>query len=238
MLVLTIVFAMIASLGICAKLRFVRNEKIRKEIIERREKYVKSLSESVRIIVNNGNHLFFKDDEKQFFGLDENGRCYDFAGLLSVAKYKDTISFMHIESTDLYVGKKIGDNSGVALDASSEKAIYTEMMPVLRENVHNELREYGITSAHEYEHDGEIIGCDFNTRQFYYVCGCLLVYNFSELTRVTVEDLSNNRLCSANYEINIYMRDGNQNFFHFDCKDSTFYDILAMFKAIRQYQYV
>ena len=39
MLVLTIVFAMIASLGIFAKLRFVRNEKIRKEIIERREKY-------------------------------------------------------------------------------------------------------------------------------------------------------------------------------------------------------
>lgn len=213
------------------------------EIVERRRQYVEKLGPSTRIIVNNGTHFFFKDDEKQFFGIDESGRTYSFSGLHSVSKYKDGISFMHKDSVSLLVGKDYGhQESTISLDPVSINAIYAEIMPVLRRNLREELDRYSISPTHEYELDGEIWGCDINSKQFYCVYGSPQVFNFSDLLQVTVEDLRNNTLYDGSYIIHVYVKNdipelGDREFdIHIKTPDTIYYNLLAMFKGIRNRQ--
>ena len=238
------ILVLVAGVIICIAYASAQAKKERAEIAERRRWYVESLSPTVRIIVNDGIHLFFKDDEQQFFGLDETGKKYSFDGLHSIHSYSDGIFFMHKDSCSLCVGKDYSQpDTTVALDSVSISKIYAEMMPVLRKNLRKELDKYGVNPTHEYEVDGSLFGCDINSRQFYMVYGSPTVYDFADLKKVTIEDVSNNSLCSFNYSIHVYIRHEDSFWdqypecdIDFDSKDSTFNGILAMFKGIRNRQ--
>jgi len=219
-----------------------KNEKFMTETIERRKKYVESISPNAKIIVNNGIHLFFKDDERQFFGLDETGKTYSFGGLHHISTYKDGIGFFHKESVSLCVGKDYSrQDSTFSLDSGSVAAIADEMLPILRRNLHNKLFEEGISPTHEYEHRGEIWGCDIKSKKFFNTAGSFNIYNFSDLLRVTVEDLTNNTLYDGKFIIHVFAKsyfewDDDEFEIHFKDKDSTFFNLLAMFKGIRNRQ--
>ena len=220
-----------------------QERKRREEIVERRKHYVEKLGSNVQIIVNNGIHFFFTDDEKQVFGIDESGKTYNFSGLHSVSKYKDGISFMHKDSSSLCVGKDYAhQDTTVSLDSISINKIYAKMMPILRKNLRVELDKYGVSPTHEYELDGEIWGCDIKSQQFYCVYGCPSVFNFSDLQRVTIDDLRNNTLYDGSYIIHVYVKDdgfgfGGEEFeIHIKTPDTTYRNLLAMFKGIRNRQ--
>lgn len=217
-------------------------DKARKEVAERREQYVQSLDPDTRIIVNDGIHLFFKNDVKQFFGIDEWGKTYSFSGLLSVSKFKDTIMFQHKDgrSDNLCVGKDPLNNDTKALHPLGVQEIYSEMMPVLRKNLHKELGKYGVKPTHEYDIDGTIWGCDLNSEKFFCMFAGASVYDFSELKRVTIDDIRNNTLISGSYIINVYVnsakRGAEEYDIYIDTPDTTYYNLLSMFKGIRNRQ--
>lgn len=168
-----------------------KRAKALRELADRRQRYVESISPNARIIVNNGIHLFFKDDVQQFFGFDESGNTYDFAGLFNISTYKYGIRFYHKDSMDILIGKDYGRPSiTYPLPTSQIDAIAREMIPVLRNNLYAELEKEGVTPTHEYEHDGCIWGCDINNKKFFMTYGCIQIFNFSDLKRVTVEDLT------------------------------------------------
>lgn len=220
-----------------------KNDVFRQETIERRKAYVASISPTARIIVNNGTHLFFKDDIKQIFGLDESGRTYSFSGLHSISVYKDGIDLMHRDSISLHVGKDhLHQDATLPLDLTSIAAIKEELLPVLRKNLYVDLEKAEVSPTHEYEHDGEIWGCDINSKKFYVASGDFSVYKFSDLRRVTIEDLRDNSLYDGSYIIHVYVKwDGYEDDFdyqiHFKAKDATFDNLLAMFKGILNRRY-
>lgn len=216
----------------------LKDDARRHEIIECRKAYVASISPTARIIVNNGIHLFFKDDDKEIFGLDESGTTYDFSGLHSIIEHSDGISLMHRDSVSLCIGKDYSHQETTSsLNYASVFAIKAELLPVLLRNLHKELQKAGVSSTHEYEHHGEIWGCDINSNKFYIASGAFSIHNFSDLRRVTIEDLSNNSLCSSNYCIHVYVKWDNYDDWeyeiYFQSKDTTFYNLLAMFKGIQ-----
>ncbi|MBE6719174.1 MAG: hypothetical protein E7571_00780 [Ruminococcaceae bacterium] len=219
-------------------------KKQQEEKIENRKNYVESLGPSTRIIINDGIHLFFKNDKEEYFGLDETGKTYSFDGLLHINKETTGISFVHKDSYDLCVGKCIGNpGSANPISLTSVNQIYAEMKPILRNNLYKMLEEYGVTPTHEYEWDTDIFGCDINSKQFYFTYGCPQVYDFSALHKVTIEDLSHNNLSDANYVIHVYLWFDDSFYddfpyidLYFDYKDATFNSLLAMFKGIKNRQ--
>ena len=219
-----------------------KNKALRQETIERRKEYVASISPTARIIVNNGTHLFFKDDIKQIFGIDESGKTYNFSGLHSISVYRDDIDLMHRDSCSLRVGKDYShQDTTLPLDPVSIAAIKAELLPVLRKNLYAELQKVGISPTHEYEHDGEIWGCDINSKKFYDTHGDFGIYDFSDLRCVTIEDLRDNSLFDGSYIIHVYVKwDGYEDFdneIHFKSRDATFDHLLAMFKGIQNRKY-
>lgn len=151
---------------------------------------------------------------------------------------------MHNDSPSLCIGKDYSHQATTfPLDVASINAIYSEMMPVLRNNLHKFLKENGVHPTHEYELDGEIWGCDLDSQQFYCVCGCPQIYPFSDLIRVTIEDLRTNTLYDGSYIIHVYIKedtpglDDNEFEIHIKTPDATYYNLLAMFKGIRNRQY-
>jgi len=240
LIILLVVVAALIVYGISSS---SKAKKQRGETIERRKNYVASIGPNTRIVVNNGIHLFFKDDVKQIFGVDETGKTYSFSGLQAISRYKDGLSLVHDHSF-INIGKDVcHQETTIAMDPSSVSAIYSEMMPVLRQNLRTELAKEGIVATHQYEVDGNIFGCDTDSQHFYCVAGAISIYRFSELKRVTIDDLSNNNLCSANYEVNIYVKHDDitmdqypEYTIYFDTQDSNYYNILAMFKGIRNRQ--
>ncbi len=215
-----------------------KNDTYLQEIIERRKAFVASVSPTARIIVNDGVHLFFKDDVQQVFGLDESGRTYSFSGLHNISTYRDGIEFFHKDSLNLRVGKDYGhQETTTSLASVSVAAIAAEMLPVLRKNLYAELEKEGVSPTHEYEHEGVFWGCDINSRKFYNTYGSIQIFSFSDLRRVTIEDLRNNTLYDGSYIIHVYVMSDpeweNEFEIHFKSKDSTFYNLLAMFKGIQ-----
>lgn len=210
--------------------------------IERRQKYVEAISPTARIIVNNGIHFFFKDDTQQIFGFDESGKTYDFAGLFDVNIYKDCIILRHKDILEICIGREIGKESGTfPLMQPYIDDIAKEVMPILRDNLHNELSKNGITPTHEYEHEGIIWGCDVNSKKFFMTYGCIQFYDFSDLKRVTIEDLTQNKLWDGNYVIVVTVKqediwDDFDYTISFQSKDATFNNLLSMFKGIRNRQ--
>ncbi len=213
------------------------------ETIERRKAFVASISPTARVIVNNGTHLFFKDDVRQIFGVDESGKTYDFSGLHSISVHRDCINLMHRKSSGLCIGRDYSHKETTfPLDPTSIATIKAEMLPVLRKNLYMVLEKAGVSPTHEYEHDGEIWGCDINSKKFYVAYGDFSVYNFSDLRRVTVEDLRNNSLYDGSYIIHVYVKSdfdwGDDEFeIHFKEQNSTFDSLLSMFKGIQNRKY-
>lgn len=239
---LAILLGIVAVIVVYSAYSSSKNEGLRQEAIERRNAYVASVSPTARIIVNNGIHLFFADDSKQIFGLDESGKTYNFSGLHSISVYKGGISFMHRDSISLCVGKDYSHrDTTFLLDSASIAAIKAELLPVLRKNLYAELQKAGIVPTHEYEHDGEIWGCDINSKKFYVTSGAFSIYDFSDLRRVTIEDLRDNSLYDGSYIIHVYVKwDGYDDFeydIHFKLKNATFDNLLAMFKGIQNRKY-
>ncbi len=237
LIVILVVVVVIVAFGVYSS---SQANKFREEIIAHRKKYVETICPTARIIVNNGTHLFFKDDEQQLFGLDETGKTYSFSGLHSISTFRDVIEFMHSDSMNLRVGRDYGQNydTSISLDHASVIAIEQEMMPVLRKNLYAELEKEGVSPTHEYEHEGEIWGCDINSKKFYTTYGCSQVYNFSDLRRVTIEDLRDNTLYDGSYSIHVYVKsdygwDDSVFDIHIGTVDSTYYNLLAMFKGIQ-----
>ena len=166
-----------------------------KAIIKRRTDFVTSFLPNARIIVNSGKHLFFMDDVKQVFGIDDSGTTYSYSGLNCIVKHKSSVHFGHEKAS--YKGLEIGkglfsDSTAVALDNVSIRAIVDTMLPILRKNLHNKLRSLGITPTHEYVNRGVIWGCDINTKMFYTTQAYIEIYPFSKLLNVTMQDLSDN----------------------------------------------
>jgi len=238
------IFIVVIIVAVCIYAMVSSNErdKMRVEAIERRKKYVESISPGAKIIVNNGIHLFFKNDEQRVFGMDETGKTYGFDGLHNVSVYRDGISFFHTDSLSLCVGKNYSrQETTVSLDYASVAAIAAEMMPVLRQNLYKELSQEGVVPTHEYEHRGEIWGCDLNSRKFFCTAGCFQIHDFADLRRVTIEDLTNNTLYDGSYIIHVVVKndygwDDTDYEIHFHSQDSTFHNLLAMFKGIRNRQ--
>lgn len=126
------------------------------------------------------------------------------------------------------------------LDTASINAIYSEIMPALRDNLHKFFEENGVHPTHEYDIDGDIWGCDLDSRKFYCTLGPS-IYSFSDLIRVTVEDVRANTLCDANYIIHVYVKDDMLSAYEpeifINTQDAAYYGLLAMFKGIRNRQY-
>jgi len=220
-----------------------KNEKMLNEVKERRQKYVESIGPSARVIVNNGIHFFFKDDVQKVFGIDESGKTYDFENLTGISIFKDAIHFYHMKATSLCVGKDVVHPEATqALDPSSLASISSEMMPVLRSNLKRELDVHAIIPTHQYEHEGIIWGCDIESRMFFMTYGSIQIHPFSDLKRFTVEDMRNNSLYSGNYMMSLYIKsdlfpDDDVYELSFDSMDSTFNNLLSMFKEIRKRRY-
>ncbi len=216
------------------------------EIIERREQYVASLEPFTRIVVNNGVHLFFMNDECEFFGIDETGKKYSYEGLKSVCRFDNAIMLCHKDCLDLFfIGKDAShEDTTTALDPVSLNAIFNEIMPILRNNVSYGLEEYGICPTHECEIDGEIFGCDIHSKQFYQVSGAgLQVYDFADFLRIEVKEVLNTKEFNWKYIVEVYTwhEDSRWNKYpeiriYIKSENAEYKNLVALFKIIKSRQ--
>lgn len=220
-----------------------QNKKQREANIERRKSFVTSISPNAQIIVNNGNYLFFMDDAKQVFGVDDSGTTYSYSGLRSINIYSDAINFSHDSAS--YQGLQIGksafpDDKALPLDGNSISAITSAMFPILRNNLHRKLSACGITPTHEYVNRGEIWGCDINSKVYYNTHAYFQIHDFSKLRNVSMQDVSGNANWKCNYIITVVTKgedgwDDDELDIYVD-ESTTLNNLLAMFKGIKNRQ--
>lgn len=219
------------------------NNKQRKANIEQKKNFVSSFSPDARIVVNNGNYLFFMDDAKQVFGVDDSGTTYSYSGLRSINIYSDAINFSHDNAS--YQGLQIGKSSfpndkSAPLDSNSISAITSAMLPILRNNLHNKLSGSGITPTHEYVNRGVIWGCDVNSKVYYNTHAYFQIHDFSKLRNVSMQDVSNNPDWKCNYIITVVTKgddgwDDDELDIYVD-DSATLNNLLSMFKGIKNRQ--
>lgn len=221
-----------------------QNTKQRNAIIEKKKNYVTSFSPTASVIVNNGNYLFFKDDTKQVFGIDDSGTTYSYAGLRSISTNKSSIHISHNNASwkGLNLGKSVfSSDTAIPLDSASISAIASAMLPVLRENLYARLTALNITPTHEYVNKGEIWGCDINSGMFYNTHVYIQIHNFSKLLNVEMEDYSDNpNYVGFNYRIVVTIKgengsDDDEIYINVD-DQTTLNNFLAMFKGIKNRQ--
>ena len=168
-----------------------KNNSLHKEIIDQRKNFVASLSPTARIIVNNGTHLFFMDDAKQVFGVDDSGTTYSYSGVKSLSTGNTYVHISHEKTSwdGLELGKSNTSKEGaVPIDSASISLITNAILPIARKNIHEKLKEMNITPTHEYVNRGEIWGCDINSHKFYFTYGFLNICDFSKLVKVEFDD--------------------------------------------------
>ena len=213
-----------------------------KEIIEQRKNLVASHSSTARIIVNNGTHLFFMDDAKQAFGVDDSGTTYSYSGIKSFQTGNTFVSICHKDSMfGLELGKSNCSKEGAEpIDRASISLITNALLPIVRKNIHNELKDAGITPTHEYVSRGNFWGCDINSHKFYFTCGYLHICDFSKLVKIEFLDFSHNPSylgCSYRIYVTIKGDDGTDDDEWINIDDrSTSDNLLAMFKGIKNRQ--
>lgn len=220
-----------------------KNKKQLEANIERRKNLVVSMFPNARIIVNNGIYLFYVDEAKQVFGADDTGKTYSYSGLRSINIYTDAISFSHDDAS--YKGIAIGkspfpDDRSIPLDRSSISAITNVMFPILQNNLHVKLSSCGIKPTHEYVNRGEIWGCDVNSKYFYNTHAYFQIREFSDLRRVTMQDVTGNSDWKCNYIITVVTKgqdgwDDDEHDIYVD-DSTTLNNLLAMFKGIKNRQ--
>ena len=239
MLFLVIMFVII---GI-AIYSITENNKQRAENIERRKNFVTTVSPTAHIVVNNGAYLFFVDDEKQVFGVDESGNTYSYSGLRSILTGKSHVHISHNNAawSGLELGKSItSDDAAVPLDRASISAIADTMIPILRKNLYERLVKLNITPTHEYVNKGEIWGCDINSKMFYCTHVHIQIHDFSKLLSVRTEDYSDNsNYVGFNYRIVVTIKAevGQDDEIWINVNDEeTFENLLSMFEEIKERQ--
>lgn len=230
----------IAGISIYSSLK---NSKQRQAIIERRKNFVASFSPNAHIIVNNGDYLFFMDDTKQVFGVDDSGTTYSYSGLHSIAIYSDAININHDRAS--YQGLQIGksafpDDKSAPLDGNSISSIASATFPILRNNLHKKLSACGITPTHEYVNRGEIWGCDINSKVYYNTHAYFQIHDFSKLRKVSMQDVSGNSNWKCNYIITVVTKgddgwDDDELDIYVD-DSTTLNNLLALFKGIKDRQ--
>lgn len=219
-----------------------QQENARAEAKERKKQDILSIEPDARIIANDGNNVFFVIDKKDRFGTDTSGRTYTFSGIKSIQKYSDCIRIYHEDRIDgLCVGKDVLNSFTSPLDHSSIISIYSELMPILRKNFHKDLSEYNIKPTHEYEVNGELWGCDLNSKKFFTSSAFTQIFDFNDLMNVNVDNIENNTLIEGKRIINVsvwtdYSDEPVDFDLYFDNLDSTYNNLLAMFKGIRNRQ--
>lgn len=235
-----IIILVVVGLVIYGIYQGVTTSKALDEAIERRKKYVETVAPNAQIIINDGTHLFFKDDVNKVFGLDESGKTYSLSKVHSINVFKDCVSFMLIDGTMLHIGKDVTSSQQTyPLGSLGVAKVEAEMMPVLRKNLKQELDIHAINPTYQYEHDGTIWGCDMDSKTFYMTWGYIQIHPFSDLNRITVEDMRNNSLFDGNYLITLYIKsemfpDDDEYTLTFDSMDTKFNNLLTMFKEIRK----
>lgn len=215
-----------------------------KEIIEQRKSFVTSLSPTAQIIVNNGTHLFFMDDAKQVFGVDDSGTTYSYSGVKCLEAGNTYVDIIHQKeknwSNRLELGKSNTSKEGaVPIDSASISLIINAMLPIARKNMYEELKKINLTPTHEYVNRGEIWGCDINTHKFYFTYGSLYICDFSQLVKVEFDDLSiNPGYFGCSYRIYVTIRDDDgEDDYWINVDDKiTLNNLLAMFKGIKNRQ--
>ena len=220
-----------------------QNNKQREVNIERRKTFVTSSFPNAHILVNNGNYLFFMDDAKQFFGIDESGTTYSYSGLRSINIYNDAINLSHDSAS--YHGLQIGksafpDDKSAPLDNNSVSTIASAMFPILRNNLHKKLTACGITPTHEYVNRGQIWGCDINSKVYYNTHAYFQIHDFSKLRDVLMQDVSGNPDWKCNYIITVVTKgddgwDDDQLDIYVD-DSTTLNNLLSMLKGIKDRQ--
>lgn len=215
-------------------------KKAREEVIQRKKNFVESFSPNARIIVNNDNYLFFMDDEKQVFGIDDSGTTYSYSGLRSISTGRNHVHISHNNASwrGLEIGKSVTSGDAVVpLDSTSISAITNEMLLILRKNLYERLSALNITPTHEYINKGVIWGCDINSRMFYCTYASIQIYDFSKLSSVKMEDFSDNpNLFGYKYRIDIAIKDQDIDMLITLDDETTLNDLLAMFKGIKNRQ--
>lgn len=239
---LIVVLVVIVGIAIYSS---TQNSKQRQSIIERRKNFVTSFSPSARIVLNNGNYLFFFDDEKQVFGVDESGTTYSYEGLRCISTGNSHIHIGHNNASwkGLELGKSItSDDTAIPLDSASISAIENATLPILRKNLHEKLSRLNITPTHEYVNEGIIWGCDINTKMFYNTWVHIQIHDFSKLLSVKMEDYSDNpNWLGYSYAIDVTIKgdDGwEDNEIRIPIHDqTTLNNFLSMFKGIKNRQH-
>ena len=239
MIILHIILLLSIAIFVLAVISMYESNKKKAEIKEQREKSVHSLFPNAQIILNDGVNLFFKDDTQKVFGTDCSGKTYSYAGLQSVICYKDCVDLYH-EYNCISIGASPRLDTLTAISEIDVDTICSEMLPIVKRNLYLYLKNHNIRPTHEYYHQGEIWGCDINSKKFYTTCASPQIYDFGELKKVTIEDLSNNRLCSANYLIHVVVRkeDDLTDFddeydLYFQAQDVLYFNFLSFFKGIK-----
>lgn len=221
----------------------------KKEIIDRRRKFVASLSPTAKIIVNNGTFLFFIDNTNQVFGIDDSGITYCFSDVaaLQTGYTYITIYLNHIQYSNPYLelGKSnLSKEDAIPIDGASIYLITNALLPIVRKNIHKTLTEMAITPTHEYVNRGDILGCDINSRKFYFTFGSLHINDFSQLINVEVDDFTiNPSYFGCSYRISVTIEekdtvldtDKNEYWINVDERE-ILNDLLAMFKGIKNRQ--
>lgn len=238
--VLIIIIAIVVIVAIFNSSK--KNNNPYKEIIAQRKEFVTSLSSTARIIVNNGTHLFFMDDTKQVFGVDDSGTTYSYSGIKSFQTGNTYVSICHKDSTfGLELGKSnCSKEDAVPIDSASISLITNAIVTIARNNIHKELKDMDITPTHEYVSRGAIWGCDINSYKFYFTCGYLHICDFSKFVKVEFHDFSHNPSylgCSYRIYVTIKGDDGTDDDEWINIDDrSTLDNLLAMFKGIKNRQ--
>lgn len=215
-----------------------------KEIIEQRKKFVTSFSPTARIIVNNGIHLFFMDDTKQVFGVDDSGTTYSYLGVKGLSTGNTYVNISHENASwyTLELGKSNSSKEGaVPIDSASISLITDAILPIARKNIHEKLKDMNIMPTHEYVNRGEIWGCDINSHKFYFTYGYLYICDFSKLVKVEFDDFSSNSdYFGFSYRIYVTIksdyREDDEDFWINVDDNITLNNLLAMFKGIKNRQ--
>ena len=116
-----------------------------KEIIEQRKSFVESLSPTARIIVNNGTHLFFMDDAKQVFGVDDSGTTYSYSGVKCLSTGNTYVHISHEKASwsGLELGKSNSSKEGaVPIDSASISLITNATLPIVRKKYTRKTENY------------------------------------------------------------------------------------------------
>ena len=221
------------------------------EAIKQKESSFKAKYPNAKIIVNDGTNFFFMDDTKQVYGKSEDGPVYKYDNVSSLGKFPKcfTITDMTFKQfpagflpnyTNITIGQNYDTPSIPALSASDNNDIYHAMMPILRRNLYKVLEENGVVPSHEYENQGDIWGCDLNSRKFYTTFTRPEVHDFEDLIDVRVENYDNSPLIDTKriIQVQIDLGDGmdTEMSIMFFSPDSTFHNILKMFKGIKNRQ--